>query len=209
MIGKASPEPERLTRLTPEQLDTEQAAVRESIVGGPRGTGPQAIPLAAEDGSLNGPFGVMLHAPSVGYALQELGSAIRYRTSLSGRVREIAVLQVAVATDSRFEWWAHERIGRLAGLNDGEIAQLATGAPLALEDPREQAAHEFVAAVLRGPAVPIEEYAPAEAVLGSRTLVELTVLVGYYRLLADTMHVFAVMVPGDDAAMPQHSRTDG
>jgi hypothetical protein len=61
----------------------------------------------------------------------------------------------------------------------------------------------FVAAVLRGPAVSAESYAQAEAVLGQRTLVELTVLVGYYRLLAEVMYVFAVGVPGETTPSPE------
>jgi 4-carboxymuconolactone decarboxylase len=196
---------ERLPRLTPGLLDEEQRAVYEAIAGGPRAAGPQAFPITDEDGALNGPFGVMLHAPSVGAALQDLGSAIRYRTQLSARVREIAILQVAVATDSRFEWWAHERVGRQVGLTELELTWLANGARLELPDAGEQAAHDFVTAVLRGPAVPDEDYRRAEAALGAGTLVELTVLIGYYRLLADTMHVFAVGVPGETEPVRSHS----
>ena len=48
-----------------------------------------------------------------------------------------------------------------------------------------------------------ESYAQAEAVLGQRTLVELTVLVGYYRLLAEVMYVFAVGVPGETTPSPE------
>jgi 4-carboxymuconolactone decarboxylase len=203
--ASGSPGSDRLPRLTPERLDEEQQAVYAAIAGGPRAAGPQAFPLTGPDGSLNGPFGVMLHAPSVGAPLQDLGSAIRYRTGLSARIREIAILQVAVATDSRFEWWAHERVGRQVGLTDLELTWLANAAPLQLADPVEQAAHDFVSAVLRGPAVPSEEYAQAEAVLGQRALVELTVLVGYYRLLSETMHVFAVGVPGETGPTPAHT----
>jgi 4-carboxymuconolactone decarboxylase len=205
VTGAQGTGPERLPRLTPDRLDDEQRTVYDAIAGGPRAAGPQAFPLTGEDGSLNGPFGVMLHAPSVGSPLQDLGSAVRYRTQLSARVREIAILQVAVATDSRFEWWAHERVGRQVGLTDLELTWLANGAPLELADPGEQAAHDFVTAVLRGPAVPAQDYSRAEAALGRRTLVELTVLIGYYRLLADTMHVFAVGVPGE--AEPTHNHS--
>ena len=191
--------PERLTRLTPDRLDDEQRALRSAILGGPRGSGPQAFPLAADDGALHGPFGVMLHAPAVGGPLQELGAALRYRTSLTTRTREIAVLQVAVATGSAFEWWAHERLGRAAGLTEQELTLLAMGAPLSLPDPSEQAVHDFVAAVLHGPVVDPASYRSAETVLGEAVLVELAVLVGYYRLLADTMHVFAVRPPAESA----------
>ncbi|MCW2739763.1 MAG: hypothetical protein JWR45_185 [Blastococcus sp.] len=208
MTGAPGPSgPERLPRLTPDRLDDEQRQVYDAIAGGPRAAGPQAFPLIDEDGSLNGPFGVMLHAPSVGAPLQDLGSAIRYRTQLSGRVREIAILQVAVATGSRFEWWAHERVGRQVGLTDLELTWLANGAALELADPGEQAAHDFVAAVLRRPGIPAQDYSRAEAELGRRTLVELAVLIGYYRLLAETMHVFAVGLPGE--AEPTHSHSHG
>lgn len=189
--------PERLRRLTQTELDEPQAEVRASIVGGPRATGPQAFPLTAPDGTLHGPFGIMLHAPQIGAALQELGSAIRYRTSMSARVREVAILQVAVATGSQFEWWAHERVGRMVGLTELELTRLALGAPLSLPAD-EQAAHDFVSAVLRGPTISTADYEAAEQALGAVALVELTVLIGYYRLLSDAMHVFAVGAPSSE-----------
>jgi 4-carboxymuconolactone decarboxylase len=186
---------ERLPRLSPHHLDADQRAVRDAILGGPRQAAQQPFPLVADDGSLNGPFGLMVHTPSVGGALQELGSAIRYRTALPARVREIAILQVAAVARSTFEWWAHERVGRAAGLTHAELQCLAEGRALELDDPVEQAAHRFVTAVLHDPALSSAEFVEAEQVLGSVALVELTVLVGYYRLLADAMAVFAIGVP--------------
>ena len=79
-----------------------------------RTAGPQHFALADQDGALVGPFGIMLHAPALGGPLQDLGAAIRYRTSLSAQVREIAILSIAAATDSAFERYAHERVGRAA-----------------------------------------------------------------------------------------------
>ena len=55
---------DRLRRLTPDELDGQQRSVYDSIAGGDRAKGVQHFPLTAEDGSLNGPFGVMLYAPS-------------------------------------------------------------------------------------------------------------------------------------------------
>ncbi|UFN43447.1 carboxymuconolactone decarboxylase family protein [Nocardioides okcheonensis] len=186
----------RLPDLTPERLDEAQRALRERIVGGPRGSGPQHFPLTTPDGALTGPFGVMLHEPALGAPLQELGSAIRYATGLDDRTREIAILAVAAATGSDFEQYAHERVGRAVGLTDDEIAALAAGA-FTSADPREQAAYDLCRRLLAGDArLTDEAYAALAADLGATTTTELVVLVGYYRTLAQLLDVFNVGVPG-------------
>jgi 4-carboxymuconolactone decarboxylase len=188
---------DRLRRLTPEELYADQRAVYDAIAGGDRAKGVQHFPLADADGSLNGPFGIMLHAPGVGGALQELGATIRYRTSLTPRVREIAILMVAQAVGSAFEWWAHERIGRAAGLTEDELRALADGR-FAATDPVERASAELCGHLLAGGPLDGSTYAALEERLGVAPMVELTTLVGYYRTLADLMLVFDVGVPTED-----------
>ncbi|WP_342661754.1 hypothetical protein Rruber_05581 (plasmid) [Rhodococcus ruber] len=192
---------ERLRRLTPNDLDDAQRAVYELIAGGDRAKGTQHFPLVAEDGSLHGPFGVMVHAPGVGAVLQELGAAIRFRTSLSARIREIAILQVAQAMGSEFEWWAHERVGRAVGLTDDELLHLSMGG-FGSDDPVENAAAVFCANLLSSNVVTDAEFARAESHLSVEQMINLTVLVGYYRTLAQLMAVFAIGVPGRKPADP-------
>ena len=48
----------RLPDLTPAELSDAQRALREQILGGPRGSGPQHFPLVREDGSLTGSVGL-------------------------------------------------------------------------------------------------------------------------------------------------------
>lgn len=195
---------ERLERLVPDRMDPAQLAVYRQITGGDRAKGPRHFPLTAEDGSLNGPFGVMLHAPGVGAVLQELGATIRFHTDLGARAREIAILQVAQAEGSEFEWWAHERIGRAAGLTDAEVMELSLGS-FRGADAEEAALTAFVATLLHSGSVSEDEFASASAVLGNQKLIELTVLVGYYRTLAQLMSVFDIGVPeAERPAPPEH-----
>ena len=192
----------RLPRLTPAELDDTQRALREQILGGPRGSGPQHFPLVHDDGSLTGPFGVMLHEPALGRPLQELGSAIRYATGRSDRVREIAILAVAAATGSAFEAYAHERVGRAVGLTEDELAALADGS-FASTDPHERAAHALCRHLLDGgPAAHLDDagYASYADALGTTTMTELVVLVGYYRTLADLLAVHDVGLPEEPRA---------
>lgn len=191
---------DRLARLVPSELDPEQASLHAAIVGGPRATARQHFPLSDDTGALHGPFGVMLHAPALGVPLQELGAAIRYETSLTDRAREIAILLVALATRSDFEWFAHARVGLAAGLTSAELAALAAG-EFAPTDPGEAAVVDLCTAVLDEHAIGEEEYAELSLALGERALVELIVLIGYYRTLASMLSVFTVSTPIDDRTL--------
>ena len=117
----------RLPWWTPEELDDTQREVYEAIVGGHRTLDRQHFRVIDAQGRLEGPFNAMLFAPAVGLALQHLGAAVRYFTSLSDRIRETAILQVARHHRSDFEWYAHERVGIASGLNRSEITDLAEG----------------------------------------------------------------------------------
>jgi 4-carboxymuconolactone decarboxylase len=184
--------------LTEAELTEEQLDLRRAITSGPRAAGPQLFELQDEHGALNGPFGVMLHAPSLGGPLQELGAAVRYRTRLSDRSREVAILATATATGSEFERYAHEPIGRAAGLTAPELAGLRDGT-FTSADPTEAAVYAVCRRLLDvDPRQPWndEEYAAAAGTLDPEGLLELTVLVGYYRTLAQLMQVFAIGAPG-------------
>ncbi|MDF2704976.1 carboxymuconolactone decarboxylase family protein [Nonomuraea muscovyensis] len=177
----------RLPPLTPSELAPDARALYDSIIEGPRGTS-----MLDEQGGLAGPFNAMLLSPPVGDALQRLGAAIRYRSELGDRAREIAILVVAHSWDCAFERHVHEEIGRRLGLTGAQLDALRTGAPLELDDPEEAAALRLTRALVSRADLDDEEYAalPASAVF------ELTTLVGYYATLALQLRVFRVQQPG-------------
>src|ERR1700751_5521179 len=128
----------RLAALSSDTMTPEQVDLYREILGGPRGQGPRAVLLASGAGGLAGPFNAMLYAPPVGHALQGLGVAIRFRTQLAPRIREMAILVVAQAWDSAYERARREPIGRDAGLTDEEIEALRTGAGPGFAEKDEQ-----------------------------------------------------------------------
>ena len=186
----------RLAVLSSEEMTTEQRELYREILGGPRGQGPRAIQLSSGAGGLAGPFNAMLYAPPVGHALQELGVAIRFRTQLAPRVREMAILVVAQVWDSAYERASHEPIGREAGLTEPEIEALRAGTDPGFTDKEEQVAYSVVRA-LTGPDADLddERYDTAVAVLGEQALVELSALVGYYATLALQLRIFRIPAP--------------
>ncbi|MFE2431056.1 carboxymuconolactone decarboxylase family protein [Streptomyces sp. NPDC059373] len=187
--------PSRLPLLHPDALDAEQRALYEEITGGPRADGPQLFALTDAEGRLNGPFNAMLFSPRLGRALQSLGSAIRYGTDLPPRMREMAILVVATAWDSDFERYAHEPVGKAAGLTDAELLALREGTDPRLTDPAEHAAWSAAHALARPDRLDDAWYTAARDALGERTLFELSTLVGYYATLALQLRLFDIPAP--------------
>ena len=181
----------RLEKMMPKSLTPEQLALYELITSGPRSLGPQFFALTSEDGSLNGPFNAFLLVPKLGRALQGLGASVRFETTLTARVREIAILMVAAHWDCAFERYAHENIGRSAGLTDIEIETIRGGSTPLLEDPREQASAELTQLLMDGD-ISDEKWASLAEPLGNAMLFELSTLVGYYTTLALQLRIFRV-----------------
>jgi len=188
----------RLPKLEPSSLDDEQRSLYDAIAGGRRAQGPQLFRLADEGGCLEGPFNAFLLQPRLGSALQALGAAVRYETGLDDRCREIAILVVAAHWRSDFEWYAHEAVGRAAGLGDAELAAVRDGRHAALAG-REAAVAGAAAALAARGDLDDAEYREAAERLGAAGLFELLTLVGYYATLALQLRVFRVPAPAGTA----------
>jgi len=178
----------------PGDLDERQDAVRESIVGGPR-SGERAFALTDDEGRLEGPFNLMLLAPGPGLALSELGAALRFRTTLSDRVREIAILTQAVLERSSFEWYAHEAVARRIGMTDEEIAAIGELRAPASFDDGERAAQQAVRDMVTSGDLDDEVFAQLESCFGHEGAVELILVTGYYATLSLAMRVLRTPLP--------------
>lgn len=196
----------RLASLTKEQLDPEQLDLYQQIVGGPRASGPQHFALTDRAGALVGPFGIMLLAPALGRGLQDLGAAIRYRTGLSARLQEIAILSVATAAESAFERYARERVGRAAGFTEAELVELTHGR--FASDDLVEAASYALCSWLNQNRLPLsdEDFASFRGELGEVAIIEVVVLIGYYRTLSQLLYVFDVGLPAEKVGCPQRWR---
>src|SRR5260370_7811225 len=102
----------RLAVLSSDEMPSEQVGLYREILSGPRGQGPRAVLLSTGAGGLAGPFNAMLYAPAVGHALQQLGPAIRFRTNLPPRIREMAILVLPHAWHTEHQHSSHQPLCR-------------------------------------------------------------------------------------------------
>lgn len=175
----------RLPDLRREDLSPEQAALFDAIASTPRGPGM----------ALEGPFGVWMHSPVIGDAAQRLGEQVRYRSALPPRLSELAILVCARHWRADFEWHVHAPIAVRAGIAEAAVAAIRSGAEPEFAQEDEALVHAFAAALLGTSRVPEDLYARATAMLGERAVVDLTLLVGYYSLVALSLNAFEVEAP--------------
>ncbi len=133
--------------------------------------------------------------PVLGTALQALGAAVRYGTSLSARAREMAILAVTAHADCAFEWHAHEAVGRLTGLTAVDLAAIRAVFPLAGANEVQRTVVDVTFDLLRVGGLDEQSFQNAVSHLHPAGLQELMALVGHYRLLALQMRAFRVDAP--------------
>ncbi len=194
----------RLPWPTRDELDEDASAVYDAIVASRGGSGAGGSGPVGADGRLLGPFNAMLFNPVVGDALQALGAAIRYRSSLADRVRELAILTVAAHRHSAFEWHAHEPLAIAAGLDRAKLEHVRDADGNGLEG-ADALVHRCVRTLLTDRDLGDDDVTGLQELLGVTGVVELVTLVGYYDLLALSMRTFRVELPetaGTDRGVP-------
>jgi 4-carboxymuconolactone decarboxylase len=170
---------ERYTPLTPETLTPEQKPVYDAIA-------------AARSGSVPKPFHVFLQAPELTDRVQQLGALLRYRTGLPPRLSEIAILVTAKHWDAQYEWSVHEGEARKAGVPEDVIRAIAAGIRPAAVTGDDATVYDFAASFFANREVPDSVFNQAVARFGSRTVVELSSILGYYSMLAIAMAIYRV-----------------
>jgi alkylhydroperoxidase family enzyme len=165
--------------------------------------GPTADLLRARrGGALSTLDRLLLHSPPVAEGWNALLGALRGATTLPDDLRELVVLRIAVLAGAEFEWAAHEPIARRAGLTDLHLRRLRAGDVTAepVWTPAQAAVLAFTDASAGAVAVPDPVFAAVREHLDDRQVVELTVLVGGYSMVA--RFLVAMQVPPPDGEVP-------
>ncbi len=182
----------RMPPLDEQRLSPDQKRVWDAIVSGPRG-------------QVAGPLRVWLQSPDLADRAQALGQFARYDSSLPPHLSELAILVTARIWSSDFEWSHHAPLAAAAGVPDSVIEAVAHARRPETDDPEMSVVSDFAIELHRDRQVSDAVFDRATACLGTRSVVDLTGICGYYTLISMTINAFRIP-PDHPPVLPQLDR---
>lgn len=157
--------------------------------------------LVGQRGRIDGMYRSLLNHPELTRSVSDLGSFLRFGDgALPAALRELVILWLARRVGAAYEWVKHVPPARAAGLSEGVIEALRKGQePPGLDATQQSALLVAQCALeLRSIAPDLQESVTAR--LGIKGIIELVVLVGFYRMIAGVIFAFDVPLPAEAAA---------
>jgi alkylhydroperoxidase family enzyme len=140
---------------------------------------------AGRRGRLINVYRMLLNSPPLAESWFNHSNAVRYKTTLDGRLREIVIIRLGHLTGSQYVLRQHVPSLALAdGLSLAECDTLADWQSSQFFDARERAALAYADAMTRDIVVPDAVFAQVKRHFDDRQVVELTVLIGSYNMNA-------------------------
>ncbi len=200
-----SVDPRRFQLIPLDQLTPEQQALSDAIKSGPRAKLKSSG--ASKPGPLGGPFNVWLRSPGIGDLVQKLGEEIRFRSSLTGKLNELAILVTARHWTSQYEWFAHHKLALEGGLNPAIAEDIAQGRRPENMDADETIVYNFSRELHEKQNVSDAIYKTALDRFGERGVVDLISVNGFYSLVSMCLNVDGTPLPaGTPLLLPPQAK---
>ena len=136
---------------------------------------------------------------------QVLSEYIRTRSTLSPRVREMLILRIGFLCRSAYEWAAHARAGRAAGLSEDEIRRIAAG-PAAGWSADDAALLQAVDDLFADDRVAPATWARLATRFDRRQLLDALITAGGYRMVSMSLNTFGVAPEPNSETLPSLDR---
>jgi 4-carboxymuconolactone decarboxylase len=175
---------ERFRPLTDGAMTPEQRRVAATLRDGPR----KGLP---------GPFHTLLRNPALADRVRQLGDSIRYESSLPAPLRELTILIAARFWSAQYEWQAHRRISREAGLDPAIPDAIAVGRRPDALSKDEALIYDFCNELLYDKDVSDETFAAALERFGEPTLVDIVTTTGYFSFVSLVLNTKRFPIPAD------------
>ncbi len=193
----------RIASIQTEDYTPAQHDMFEALTGGPRAALRPKKEFLNSEGGVGGPFHPWIHSPMLGFPAQALGAKVRFDNSLSGDLRELAILVVGAYTKAEYEWWAHSKIGLAEGLKEDIVSAIRTTRSHdddasdwpPFDNDAQLAVYRFALELTQTSHVSDARYAAVQQLLGDQQTVDLVVTIGYYTLVSMTLNTFQIQLP--------------
>jgi 4-carboxymuconolactone decarboxylase len=120
---------------------------------------------------------------------------VRYNLDIPEALRETIIIATAREIKSQYEFYAHARLARQAGVSEDTIQAIARGtAPQGLSGDEERLVR-FVHELLRNHKISDATFDAVRGRFGMQKTLEITALIGHYLLVGQILAAFEVDLP--------------
>ena len=158
--------------------------------------------ITASRGQVSGPFAVLLNSPEVAGRAAHLGTYLRFESTLDAADRELAIITTSREFDCGYEWAAHARLAKEAGVRQEAIDVVANRGSLDSLTDDEALIVSYGRELFRDHRISDATFDAAKAKFGDQGVTELTATMGYYGMLACALNAFQVEPPPDAPKLP-------
>ena len=176
---------ERFKTLTEAEMTPEQKKLMQAIVAGPRKQ------------MRGGPFQALLRSPELGDIVQQFGAHIRFKSVFPDALKEIAIMVTARHWTAQYEWVAHSRMAREAGVDPAKVEAISEGKRPQNLTADESSIYDFAAELVRTGEVSDQNFDAVKSRWGERGVVELILTCGYYSCVSMILNVHRHPIPPD------------
>ncbi|HTE86625.1 MAG TPA: carboxymuconolactone decarboxylase family protein [Dehalococcoidia bacterium] len=153
-------------------------------------------------GRVGGPFGVLLNSPGLAQKVCEAGAQVRLGSTLTPVERELCIIAVSREKDAAYEWAAHVRAGRAAGMREEAIEVVRHRRDDSALERDERDVIDFVRQLLRTNRVEQSLFDELVKRHGVRWLVEVAATAGQYQYISAINNTFDLQPAPDADQLP-------
>jgi alkylhydroperoxidase family enzyme len=165
---------------------------------------PEIAPLidkikAGRRGGLLNVYKLLLHAPPLAETWLNHVGAVRWKTGLSGRLREVLVIRIAHVNGIAYVLNQHvPALAAAEGMTVAECDALKDWRTSDAFSPAERAALAYADAMVLQTSVPDDVFAELERHYDERAIVEISVLIGTYLMHNRVMRALEIDLESDE-----------
>jgi 4-carboxymuconolactone decarboxylase len=145
----------------------------------------------------------MIYSPQVMSRARAMGDYLRYKSAIGDALSEFTMLITAHEWTQDYEWSVHYPIALKAGIRKKVADDIATGRRPAALSLDEETVFDFTTELLKNKQVSDATFDRAKSRFGTKGVVDLTGIIGYYTFLAMQLNVAQYQVTTDRNKLPQ------
>lgn len=148
--------------------------------------------MEANTGRIGNLFRMVAYSNATSREFIRYGDRLLFKSDLDARYRELAILRVSHLCSSNYEWAHHVPIALQAGITREQIEQIETWRDSNLFTEEDRAILAFTEEVYNDSRPADETFAAVEKLMDATGLVELTLAIGHWSMVAKFLNTFRI-----------------